>query len=206
MGASTKFLYVIVLAVVVLAIYFLLTAGLNKTANALLDQGAESLKTAGICGLNTFGSKCSVSTDSLGTNCLSDFDCTLCERQVGGATVYKCSVAVCGCGFGWDQSSCSVKVSLDETAYKAGGELEASGRTQLTIVKDLTGSEVILSFLDADKKPTDRLGGGGTASAEDREGNFRWSYTIPSGSEAGKYFLLAESEDCRGVVEFNIAN
>lgn len=211
MGASTKFLYVVVLAVIALTLYLVLTGGANQTANALLDKGFKAVSEAGVCGLGAITTDaCSKSTDKSGNNCVKDesgetnFDCTLCERDVGGATVYKCSLATCGCGFGWKQSFGSISVDLIGEPYKTGEKIRATGKITSSIIEDLTGATVEFSFLDGNKQSTDKLGKGGTTGTNDKDGNFRLAYDIPSGAELGKYFLFVRFKNTWALAEFSV--
>jgi hypothetical protein len=208
--AGTKLLYIFVIVIVALAIYLLFISGFNQNASALTQEGIDSIKNAGTCFVNTFNNKCTQKqTDSSGNNCIFDqfggpeYDCTVCEKTLGSDTVYSCQFAACGCGYGWTETFGSIKVFLNQISYKSGDTIKVTGILTTPEIRDRTGLEISLSFLDGDKRATRNLEGG-TTNAIDNEGNYEWEYEIPENAQTGTYFLLAEHNNARELAEFKI--
>lgn len=213
---SAKILLVFVLAIVVAVVYLIFVYGGKFKYDAITQEGIESIKTIGICGISQIPlplvEQCtSRQTDRLGTNCLFDksgnrnFKCVLCERDVGGSSIYSCQAAACGCPFGWKSPSGSISVSLDPTSYKPLEKMTIRGKLTLPIVADASGLKIPLSFFDENSNQlTESLGEIGVAETKNSEGEFEYTYTLPQYAKAGKYFLLAEYKQARDLREFSV--
>lgn len=207
---ESKLLLVVIIAVIVAAVYFLFTIFLNQNANETGNDIFESITNSGMCGLSFVNNQCTkdslgniVTTDEYGNNCLTkngkpNLDCTLCETETNGNVVYKCELAVCGCGFGVKQTP--ITVHLNRKLYKNGDMLVATGIITTNLVQDKSGLEIKLSFLNSNKNP---IGETQTISTEKPDGTYEWTYELQD-FELGKYFLLVEYGKERNFREFEI--
>jgi hypothetical protein len=207
---ATKLLWVIIVAVVALAISFLIVASLYQSANATSEDIFDNVINSGMCGLNFVNNQCTkdslgriVSTDQYGTNCLTkngkpNLDCTLCETEIDGNTVYRCDLAVCGCGFGLKQPP--VTVHLNKRIYKNGETLTATGVITTNLIQDKSKLEIKLSFLNSNRN---NFGEIYTISTGNSDGKYEWNHELQNFPE-GKYFLLVEYGTERNFREFEV--
>lgn len=226
---EAKLLLVLILAVVVFGLYLLLTSGSRVLYEEQIDKGVDLFVDAGQCQLGFLDPDCSrketedaceYETNSI-TGEKKPTKCNWCVGEVNGQKVSTCRLDVCGCGAFYSEESVEISVGnpgrpLDKT-FKAGDTLRVIGKITTKSDTDRTGYDVKLSFLDKDRRKTNELGAGGTASTRDREGNFEFDYKIPSKSQAstargpnsapipwGQYYVLAEYGEGRAMQAFLI--
>lgn len=219
---ETKFLAVIVIAVIVFSVWFFFVVRLDRTSYEVVGKGIEGFTEAGTCSLATFNNECSALQTS--EACLSHDPigkCKVCVGEVNGAKITTCTLSICGCGSFYSDLTVEIDFVGAKKAYKAGETMEVKGviSTKLNIEK--TDLQVRLSFLDSGKNPITRLGPGGVATATDKDGNFEWTYKIPEaayyteepnprgprpGSVQGEYYLLASFGGTARDVEYFVVD
>lgn len=205
---ATKFLANMVIVIAILAIAILIAWGLyingSSTTNKAIDS-LTSIKDTGensiMCNLNAFNNACSnIASDSTGVSCLfktdgsRNLDCTLCQRQDNGGTIYTCQLAICGCGYGFEPAFGQISLTIDKAGYHSGDIITAKGTVYPNKLSSQTSSglDVKYSFLDSGKKATSDVGAGGATKTTDQQGDFSFTYTIPADTKPGDFYLIVE--------------
>lgn len=203
---SAKLLLVFVIVFVTLVVYLIFIYQGRVRYDAITQEGIDKLTSVGICGISSiplpFAKQCS---ELAKEECTADKECISCERQVGDSAVFSCKTAVCGCGFGWSPASgAEITAFLDSGSYKAGDTMKVTGKITTKIVRDLSGEEIVVSFLDSGRTPTKNLGDGGKAKASNKDGEYEWTYKVPEDAKAGSYILLAGYRGAIALKDFSI--
>lgn len=203
---ETKLLYALAAVLILFAISFWFAASSQGSYNKLVSDSTKAMGDKVSCSLGALDSDCSQRTDQ--SACETGTKCTWCSGSLDGSVVSTCRLAVCGCeGFYADK----VTLSVDKKAYDQGSEMQASGTvepakvfttTDQSVPQDRSDLPVQLSFLDGQGDETNALGSGAVVQT-DGDGNFAWSFKVPTG-RPGKYYLVAQFKYARDFAQFSI--